>query len=416
MTMHLFNSQNRGGMLLALIFLMTGQGAATQKVPSLTETSLQKACVTLQHTPLSMPDLQILSDVSRSTTDSPALRSRAMAAYALALLMQGNTNAFSRAAQVQKTSFPDLPPLITIGAGDYTANCAECLGAREKTTPCPLCIGSGKCKTCGGTGKAAGAAGSTTRCPSCTRPGVCPKCNGKKNIEIACPTCNGTGKIFKLGESVQKNYRAILSGIEGICQENADYAERLQKAEREKDADRRIRLLQALTNSFPHRIDLAQAQILLCDEVAKRETRLRIILEQGVRAKAEREVTELRKRMEMESPESAIVALRAYLTEHPNTPALTDLQILLDGLTYKLERKQLTHKILIVLATLVGFLLLILFVQPLLQRKRVQGIEPLPGMRNIDRNKFTDPLSLTARDSRSRVKNKTARIPLSNKQ
>ena len=337
-----------------------------------------------------------------------------MAAYALSLLMQGNTHAFNRAAQIQKTAFP-APPLITIGKPDYTATCTDCLGKAEKSTLCPFCMGSGTCKTCNGTGKKAVSAGANIRCPSCARPGTCKTCNGKKAIEIPCPTCKGSGHIFKPSESVRKNYLALLSEIEVICQESIDYTERLKKAQLETDVDSRIRLLQALTNSFPHRPDLAQAHVLLGDAVAKREARLKTIQEREARARSKREVAELHKRAATESPESAIAALRTYLAEHPNTPALRELQALLDGLTYKQQRKQLTRKILLVLATLVGFLLLFLFVQPLLQRKRVQGIQPLPGMRNVDRNKFTDPLSLTARDSRNRVKNRTSRIPFHDK-
>ena len=395
--------------LLSLCVLTAGYGRAAQDP---VEARLQQACVTLQHAPLSMPDLQVLAEVSRSTTNNSDLRSRAMAAYALALLMQGNTNAFIRAVQVQKTSSPDLPSLITIGSGDYSATCTECLGAREKNTRCPLCMGSGKCKTCGGTGKGVGAAGSTSRCPSCTRPGVCTKCNGKKNIGISCPTCTGTGKIFKLSESVQKNYRALLSDIENQCQESSDFAKRLAKVSREKDLDTRIRLLQSLTNCFPKRTDLVQTQELLYQTVAKRDARLKTIQEQQKKLQSEREVMELRKRVATESTVNSIEALRAYLTEHQKTPALKELQLLLDELTYKQHRKQMAFKILIVLAVSVGVLLLILYIQPHLQRKRVQGFQPLPGMRNIDRSKFTDPLTLNAHDSRGRVKTKTAKIPM----
>ena len=402
----------RSCLLLFLTILPAGQGVASQ---NLLEARLQQACVTLQQTPLDLSGLQILAEVSRTTTISPSLRSLAMEAYAAALLIQGNTNAFSQAVQIQKTMFPDQPSSITIGKNDYLFTCTDCLGKGEKNTTCPLCRGSGKCKPCDGTGKTADAAGSTIRCPSCTRPGICNMCNGKKNTERTCPTCLGTGKIFKLSAAVRKNYRDLLSDIEGVCQENSDYAERLKKAELEKEVDTRIRLLQALTNSFPHRADLTQANVLLSDAVAKRETRLRTLQEQEARTRSEREVGELRKRVETESPENAIAALRTYLTEHPDTPALKDLQPVLDGLTYQQERKKKTHKILIVLATFVSIVLLFLFVQPFWQRKRVQGIEPLPGMRNIDKNKFTDPLSLTASDSRSRVKNKTSKIPFPKK-
>lgn len=45
------------------------------------------------------------------------------------------------------------------------------------------------------------------------------------------------------------------------------------------------------------------------------------------------------------------------------------------------------------------------------KRKAKTGLSRLPGMGNVDKSRFTDPLSLTAQDSQARVKRKTARIP-----
>ncbi|MDD4018631.1 MAG: hypothetical protein PHV28_11890 [Kiritimatiellae bacterium] len=191
------------------------------------EARLQKACGTLQHTPLSVPDLQILADVARSATNNPALRSCAMAAFGLSCLLQGNTNAFTRVAQIQKTAYPDLPPLLTITEGDYTATCDGCLGACKKDMPCPSCMGPGKCKVCNGAGRTAAGDGFVP-CEACGHQETCRMCKGQKRMAATCPVCRGTGKTFKLNDNVRKNYNALLTNIVTMCRENL--AEQLNEA------------------------------------------------------------------------------------------------------------------------------------------------------------------------------------------
>ena len=151
------------------------------------EARLQQACVSLLSAPQSVAELQVLLDVSRHATNSPDLRSRAMAAYALTWLMQGNTNAYDRAVQVIKATYPEAATLLTVGGRDCFATCADCTGAGVQTTACPSCLGSGKCKACGGSGKKDAAA-----CPACKGKGVCAMCAGKQKIEIPCPACKGS--------------------------------------------------------------------------------------------------------------------------------------------------------------------------------------------------------------------------------
>ena len=47
-----------------------------------------------------------------------------------------------------------------------------------------------------------------------------------------------------------------------------------------------------------------------------------------------------------------------------------------------------------------------------MKRKRAQQFSALPGMQNIDADKFTDPLSLNAQKARNQAKRKTARLPI----
>ncbi len=210
----------------------SGMAAAhADAAPKLSEERLQQACVTLRQEPLSVPDLVVLTEISRFATNSPALRSRAMAAYALALLMQGNTNAFARAAQMQKTVFPELPPLLTITPEDYTATCDVCKGIGMKDTPCPSCMGPRTCKACNGTGKQAAGDG-FVRCRACELRGTCGMCNGQQSLSTTCPTCKGVGTLLKQSGNVRNNYNALLTDMAAICQENIDFAARSNKARR----------------------------------------------------------------------------------------------------------------------------------------------------------------------------------------
>jgi len=395
--------QKIAGVLLALTVLTAGHGRAAQDP---VEARLQQACLTLQQTPLSAPDLQTLAEVSRSATNSPALRSRAMAAYALALLLQGNTNAFARAVQIQKTVVPDQPPLISLTAEDYTAACADCLGKGEKSTPCPLCMGSGKCKACDGTGKKTAADGASSRCAACKGHGSCGMCGGQKNLIKACPTCKGAGRVIELKDTVRSAYTGLLTNMVALCQENVDFAEQFKKAGREGKADARIQLFQALTNRFSHRADLAPAQALLDEALGQREARLKELAEREAQERAQREVEALRQLDQATNIGGAIATLRAYLAAHPTSPAQLELQLLLDNLVDRQARQQLTRKIFIGCGVLLGVLLLILCLQPLLFRKSAAATGPLPGMDKINKADFTDPLSLTSQDSRNRDKPK----------
>ena len=211
-----------------------GQGTAVQDP---VEARLQRACETLQHTPQSAPDLQILVEVSQSATNKPALRSRAIAAFGLSRLLQGDTNAFTRITQLQKTAYPDIVPLVTITNDDYTATCDGCLGGGTKGMPCPMCMGTNKCKVCNGIGKTAAGEGFVP-CEACRYKETCRMCNGQKRKGTICPFCKGTGKICKPNDKVSNNYNLVLSNIVTICQEN--YAKAQREAASRKPDDHRM--------------------------------------------------------------------------------------------------------------------------------------------------------------------------------
>lgn len=375
------------------------------------ESRLQQACVVLQQSPLRVGGLQVLAEAARATEIDPELRGWAMEASSVSLLMQGDTNMFERAVQMRRQTFPDRPLLIKIGLEDYTEPCKTCGGMGEKAVACPSCMGTGTCKACGGTGKRVTADSTSARCPACTRPGVCGMCSGNKTLDRPCPACKGAKRVFALGGAVRESYNAALAAIVARCQENVAFVELSRQAERESNADVRIGLFQSLTNRFERRTDLAPACALLDAALAKRESRLKALAEQEERERAEREVEALRTLARTGETDQAVLALRAYLEGHPETFALHELQELLEGLTAKQRRRRLTRQVLTAVGAAGGALLAILCLQPLLRRKPEATLGPLPGLDKIDKREFTDPLSLTAADSRGRVKNKTARIP-----
>ncbi len=367
---------------IAALFLgfvaIAEQSASSTQPARPTEAQLKAAAMKLIASAQAEPDaegVQAMLAFSRDLSAPPEIRSRTLAVYALTLLMQGNTNAFTRVTQILGTTFPDQAPLITVTPKDYIVTCEACGGKGRRETACSACRGAGACKTC----------------------------NGTRRTEGVCATCQSKGQLFMLGAAVRENYLSLLSGIVTVCQENADYPELLKKAENEKNIDARIRLLQSLTNSFAHRADVAQAQSLLGAALATRADSPGATPEQDAEAQSGRDVAELRKLASTENPEKAGKALRSYLAEHPQSPARQELQSLLDGIAAERTKKGLVRKPLIGLATLVCVLPLMLIARRFLQRNSGRGLKPLPGMGRIDKTKFTDPLTLTAQDSRARA-------------
>ncbi|HRR35017.1 MAG TPA: hypothetical protein P5026_13015 [Kiritimatiellia bacterium] len=327
------------------------------------EARLMNTCEVLQRTPLSATDLQILAEYARSDANSPALQSRAMAAYAIALLLQGDSNRFVRAQQIHQTTYPGDAQLIPITAKEYSV----------------------ACDACGGTGQ---------------------------REKAVCPGCFGRGTLFQLSPVVAETYRERLREIVALCRENAEYAEKYQEAVKESRDEMRIDLLQTLTNRYAHRKDLAPAIALLNDALAKRDARLREEQAKEARQRAEREVEALKTLAQDPDRSRAIRELRAYLAAHPQASAALELQTLLDELVAKEKQRELLRQIGIGTGVLMGLLCLTPLARFCLFRRRVTVSGPLPGMEKIDKSRFTDPLSLTAQDSQARVKRNTARIPV----
>ena len=371
---------------------------------ALSEARLKQACVTLQRAPLDSAELQVLLDTSRLATNTPALRSRAMAAYSLTLLMLGNTNAFERAVQIQRETFPEDQALIDVGRDAYLALCGDCAGSGLTKALCPSCMGSGKCKACAGAGVRKSAEGKDVPCPACKRSGVCAMCAGKQKIETPCPTCKGTCRVFKLSEKIRGNYTALLTNMVARCQDNEDFAEQFKKAAGGTDAAARIQALQAVLQRFAHRTDLAPVNDLLEKEVKKRDERIAEQRKQQEQEQAQRELEALRNLGESKDPAQAIATLRTYLAGHPGSANRIELQTMLDALEAKQAHHATVKKITYGALALLGALLLIQLIRPLLFR-RTTGVSTV---RDIDRTQFSDPLTLTSAESRARGKAETS--------
>lgn len=326
------------------------------------EVRLLDASEVLQRTPLSTPDLRVLSEYVRNGESSPVLRSRAMAAYAIALLLQENTNSFIRAQQIHQTTYPDDARLIPITAKHYSVSCEVCRGSgrREKAV---------------------------------------------------CPHCYGRGVLFQLSPFVAETYKERLREIVAHCRDNAGYAEKLQEAAKESRDEIQIELLQVLTNRYSHRTDLVPAISLLNDALEKRESRLRDAQAREALLRAERDAEALRALAQGPDRPRAIRELRAYLTVHPHASSALELQALLDELVVKEKQRKRLRRIGIGTGVLMGLLCLPPLIRFFSFRRRIPVSGSLPGMGNVDKSRFTDPLSLTAQDSQARVKRKTARIP-----
>jgi hypothetical protein len=269
-------------------------------------------------------------------------------------------------------------------------------------------MGLGKCPSCAGLGIKKLSDGADAPCPACKRSGICAMCEGKKRIETPCPTCKGFCRVFKLSDKVRANYLSLLTNIVAICQENKDFADQFTQAQIENNPALRLSKLHALIQRFAHRTDLTPAKDLLEKELKKREElasaqRLRREQEQS-----QREIESLRELKDSKDTAQSVLTLRAYLAGHPDSANRMEAQALLSELDVRQTRKQTMWRIAYGVLALIGVLLLIQFFKTFLLGFR----RPKVSVRDLDKTQYSDPLTLTAKESKDRVKTKTANIKI----
>lgn len=395
----------------ALVF---GQGAADEAASRGSalplEARLLLACGTLQRSPLDVAALTTLSEAAREAVSMPEVRGRAMAAYALAHLMRGDTNSFAMAVRIHDAEYPGQGKLLTVTPGDCLTTCEECAGVGDKFTPCPSCTGPNSCPVCKGKGVVP-AGDDLVPCKSCKYKPVCKMCEGQRKMLVRCATCKGVGRVFKLSPRVQGNFESLVGDLAAHCREEVAFGEQLAKASGEKDLGLRIRLLQAATNQFAGRVNLARATGLFA-AAATEEQRGRagggakpppaqVASLPSLPVDVPIEVALLDKFERAQDVGAAVDTLRGYLAEHPAAPGAGDVRKVLGRLERRQQRGLAGRMGAAGAAVVVLGSVCLLSLRRAKVRRHAHRTIALPGMGRIDTDAFTDPLSLTAQESRS---------------
>jgi hypothetical protein len=415
--------------LLVLLFFairLFGAQAADQTPPALLpQTQLKEACFRLVEKPLDPASLHVLLDYTRSTSGIPTLKSRAMAAYALSSLMNGETNLFERAQRSHAASFPADRALINVRLEACYRPCDTCGGAGylEHDITCSQCKGAGKCEKCKGTGRWQTESAVDTRisrvrkhasvmdCYKCAGSGTCPDCNGLKVYRTKCELCLGAGCFFQRPRALSENLQTLLSVMITSIQSEESLLERIRQAKAETLIDLRIRSFEKLLRECGNRPELAEIErLLLADQVTvKRERENTAARAQQI----EQDISVMRALRDSDNASAAIGTLKEYLSNNPGSPHQLEIQSIINECEVKLTKKREMTMYL----RIGGGLLILLFGLSCIHINYFK-YTMLPSYtagatrRKPDSNQFTDPLALTAKESRDRVKAKTANISL----
>jgi len=391
------------------------------------EARLKGAAKALIVSGFSQDDLQVLFDYSRKTSSVPFLRSRAMAIYALASLANGDTNLFERARLSHLANFPDDHKLIPMKLSDCIETCEACnaAGYTETANTCSTCMGTRLCSKCKGTGKwmtitafdsrkrRTGQQLSNMSCEKCKGSGRCPSCNGFAVSRTPCASCRGAGTFFRIPKTkLADTYKTLLGALISVVEREESLAARISLAKAETDLPARIRGFETLLQELRDRPERGELERLLR---ADQETRKRHIAEATESdQRRERELATLRALKNSSNPQAAIITLRGYLADNPASAHRLEIQALLDDTVARVESQREKKKLMYIVGTVV----LILFALSCVNINYFKyTLLPSASATGAKRQKqgselFTDPLSLNAKDSRSRTKIKTSEIPL----
>jgi len=156
----------------------------------------------------------LLRDVKAAIpgTADPAVRCRLGVLYALGSMASGNAaEGLATRAQLAK-AFPGHELLQELADDRISVPCRSCEGGVVKE-PCPDCAGTGRCRTCKGTGfQTLTGLGDPrkVKCMYCTaKTGACKTCQGLGGFSKACPVCAGTGLILS-AQRADILYRRLL--------------------------------------------------------------------------------------------------------------------------------------------------------------------------------------------------------------
>lgn len=405
------------GPFLFIAFFITPLSVPQHGHAEISPNGLKAACTTLSACPFDPAGLQVLLDYSRSTSSIPLLKSRAMAAFTLAALAKGDTNLFVRAQNSHAASFPQDRNLVSVRLESCFTPCQACLGKGHVGTTCVRCKGTRQCTVCGGDGKVLdknlhGSRDVSMRCHECGGSGNCPDCKGTTVLQTTCAACSGRRLFYKVPATLMEDYRAILNEVLQHIEGEATLAEQIRSAMAEPVLEIRMRRLSQMLEKLRERPEKAELERQLFLDTQLLQTRQN---EQQARAlQHERVLKNLRELKTSKNPKASIVTLREFLTANPDSPDRIEVQGILNECAAKLEIQREQKK----RVYAVGVLLIVLFGISCVHINYFK-YTLLPSYTTAAQRKssfaadqFTDPLSLTAKESKSRSKTKTSKIPL----
>jgi hypothetical protein len=189
------------------------------------------------------------------------------------------------------------------------------------------------------------------------------------------------------------------------------FAERFSAAKAEPELLSRIRVLESLLKEVSDPSKRQKIETLLIADKAEQKK-----IDDEIRAqtqKIEKELSVLRMLKNAKNPKAAVVTLREYLAANPDSPHRLEVQTILDENIALIEKQKGRNRLLYG----AGAILIVFFALSCVHISSIKyTVLPSASARGAKRHapgldKFTDPLSLTAADSKARVKRKTARIP-----
>ena len=351
-------------LLFYCLLALSALGAtAAEPQPGCTNESerLTAACKTLSANPFDPAGLQALLDYSRSTSSIPHLKSRSMAAYTLAALAKGDTKLFLLAQNSHAASFPNDRALVPV------------------------------------------------RLESCFVP--CPACQESVQSDKTCAVCKGQRSLFRLPAKVMADYRMLLDKIQQFLQDETDIVTQIRQAKSEPVLEIRLRLLSQLLGRIRNRPEAGEIErLLLTDQQTFKNQQA----EKAAKAsQREHVLNTLRGLKTSDNPKAAVITLREYLAANQDSPDRIEVQTLLNECLGKLEKQRKHEKQIYWF----GGILLVLFGLSCIHINYFKyTVLPSKATAAKETQKvgtdspFTDPLTLTAQESRAREKTKTSRV------
>jgi len=376
-------------------FLITSL-ALGQKQPNYAD--VVRATATLLSAQKDAQASQTFQAIIRDPDYDPAIRSRVMSIYALVHLLQMNTNQFSRAVELLRTTYPAETNLLAAVTPDlWLVPCGECSGAGSKTGTCPFCSGTGKCKLCNGEGRRS----DKTLCAVCKGTGKCFKCEGKKMLTTPCLTCTGSGRIFQLSPQIKALYENLLTETQGLASGNIRIIEESKKAAQETSLVKRVAAFKAIIERDGTRFVLSEQRRLLAqaEEELKQQQESELTRKQAqeAREREEREYNTIQTSLETLPLSGIAVMLQEidrFLAAHPQSARRLELEISKNKLASRLRtQRYLWYGFYTIMGLVALTSIYTTLKEYLARRKKPNPIYRVPGLDTASRT--SDPLGGT---------------------